>query len=131
MSFTVMRRAGWLFLALFGWVCFPGCVSVDRYHREWALRSQTGRDAADSTEKAIENGAPAERLAIGMSKEEIREIAGALIEETNEYVWKLRNQFCPFSPGLYPFFDWREIYLYFDHENLAALIVRGSYNVYP
>jgi hypothetical protein len=75
---------------------------------------------------------PTNELSVGMSKARVRDVAKSLIQECSDYVWTLRKQFRPARPGLYPYFDGREVYLYFDEdERLAAIIVRGSYTVYP
>jgi hypothetical protein len=134
MSQSALRRT-WLFLpVMVGWACTSGCVSIDRFHRDWEIRTQADGDASGMTDRETEAGKSAGRLTIGMSKDEIRKMAGPLIEETDWFVWKLRNQFRPFTPGLYPYFDSREVYLHFDDKNsdkLAAINVRGIYNSYP
>lgn len=110
-----------------------GCVDTDRFYREWELCPQAKvvgnkpvcHTASAPTEKA-------KLVSVGMTKSEIRNIGGPLIDELNDKVWKLKQQFRPTTPGLYPYFDSREVYLYFDDtESLAAIIVRGAYSVYP
>lgn len=108
-------------LALQLWVC--GCASTDRYYRTWELRR--GQPAASQP-------AAVAQLSVGMSKTEVRELVGSLLEESSDYVWKLKEQFAVGTLGLYPYFDGRQVYLYFDEQNrLAAINVRGSYTVYP
>lgn len=67
-----------------------------------------------------------------MTKDEVRAACGTLLAESNAYLWQLKRQFRPATPGLYPFFDSRRVYLYFDDaDRLIAINVRGSYSTYP
>lgn len=67
-----------------------------------------------------------------MTKSEVRNVGGSLIEESSEDTWTLKQQFHSSWQGPYLYYDSREMRLYFDDaDRLAAIIVRGSYNVYP
>ena len=70
-------------------------------------------------------------LWVGMDKAHAALVCEGLIEELHTNTWKLKHQYGRFEPGLYPYFSSREVYLYFSKEELVAIIVRGSYNVYP
>lgn len=111
-----------------------GCVTTDRCFRDWELRSlpacSTSREPASVPTSGKSEST--RRLAVGMTKSQVRAKCGTLIDECNEYVWQLGQQFSAVTPGIYPFFDSRQVYLYFDDAgHLIAINVRGSYSVYP
>ena len=124
-----------LFLtSLIGSASALGCVATDRCFRDWELQSPPGRAEGREPGAVPASGQSesAGRLVVGMTKNQVRAECGALIDECSEYVWKLRQQFRPVTPGTYPLFDSRQVYLYFDGaEHLIAINVRGSYSVYP
>lgn len=35
------------------------------------------------------------------------------------------------TPGLYPYLDSRNVYVYLLNNRVAAIVIRGEYNVYP
>ena len=109
-----------------------GCVATDRCYEDWTLRTTRKAEVDDASQSAPGASESDKRLAVGMTKQEVRDVAGALIEETDDHVWSIKRQFSSCTPGIYPFFDSRRVYLYFDDaDRLIAVNVRGRYSVYP
>lgn len=111
-----------------------GCVHADYLVSSWTLREdRTAAADAETTAANEQRPTPERVIQPGMSQPEVEALAGATnLDKQHDRRWLLLNQFTPFTPGFYPYFDSRVIHLYFDDERiLAALIVRGEYNVYP
>ena len=112
-----------------------GCVHADYVVSSWTLREERTAIAggAEATAANEQRPAPMRIIRPGMSQSEVEALAGERnLDKQHDCRWLLLNQITPFTPGFYPYFDSRVIHLYFDDErNLAALIVRGEYNVYP
>ena len=128
------HRSALLALAIALQILGSGCANANQYHSKWDLRQaevSSPQDQQDS-QAALTRSENAHQLRIGMSKQQIREIAGSLLDEQNDDIWELNGQFTPVTLGLYPYFDDRHVYLYFDENSkLAAIIQRGVYTVYP
>lgn len=122
-----MQRFTFSLTAIVALTHLLGCVSTDRCVQEWVLRPQhVASDSSPGSE------ARAGRVSVGMTKADVRNTAAPFVVVIDEHVWKLEEQFRPVAPGLYPSFDSREVYLYFDDlDRLVAINVRGSYSVYP
>ena len=68
-------------------------------------------------------------IELGMSKAEVRNICGDLLKCHDEQC-EVRDQHLLITPGFYPYFDARQVFLTFDGELLREISQQGKYNVY-
>lgn len=115
-----------------------GCVHANQFVRghhvrhaatDESINAYIARDSSLTAEhrKALRKGS----IVIGMPMSAVEMLANGNLAKTAHREWRLTNQFVTFTPGLYPYFDSRQVYLYWEKDTLAAIIIRGSYNVYP
>ncbi|MFN0137368.1 MAG: hypothetical protein ACKVS9_14790 [Phycisphaerae bacterium] len=97
--------------------CAGGCVHTDSAVRSWHVRAD-----GKATDREV---------SVGQNKADARTAIGDLIDERNDELWVIRDQFRLMTPGLYPYFDSRNVYVYLLNNRVAAIVVRGEYNVYP
>lgn len=94
-----------------------GCVHTDSAVRSWEVRGD--EKAADRV------------VSVGQTRADAEAAIGEFMDERNDDLWVIRDQFRLVTPGLYPYFDSRTVHVYLLDDRVAAIIVRGDYNVYP
>lgn len=120
-------------------ICLTGCAQDEG---EFVRRLNVRSAAADETISAYLEKSPTltteqqkalreKTILVGMPLRAVEVVCAGNLDKFSGSAWRLTNQYVPFRPGLYPYFDWRQAYLYWENDVLAAIIVRGSHNVYP